>query len=151
MRSSKKNSNYLDKGKIIFIFNKSVNGFNTFCHRPADDESYETLSLLNDAGEKLYESFEAAIKRTLVNHFRERQACGMISWPEYIVKKKDIELMNRDALIALQTSENPTPLYAFVIDYNIIRRNAYSVTNAKKHKQYNVSKDKYCEVTARNT
>lgn len=146
MRSSKKNSNYLDKGKIIFIFNKSVNGFNTFCHRPVDDESYETLSLLNDAGEKLYESFEAAIKRTLVNHFRERQACGMISWPEYSAKKKDIELMSRDALIALQISENPTPLYAVVIDYTIIQRNAYSVTNAKKHKQYNVSKDKYCEV-----
>lgn len=145
MRSSKKNSNYLDKGKIIFIFNKSINKFNIFCRRPTDDESYETLSLLNDAGEKLYESFEAAIKRTLVNHFRERQACGMISWPEYSAKKKDIERMKRDDLIALQTSENPTPLYAVVIDYNIIQNNAYYVTNAKKHKQHNVSREKYCE------
>lgn len=146
MRISRKNSNYLDKGKIVFIFNKSVNDFNSFCRRPADDESYETLTLLNDAGEKLYESFEAAIKRVLVNHFRDKQTHGMISWPEYAAKKKDVEGMNRDSLITLQAFENPSPLHAVIIDYNIIRNNAYYVTNAKKHKQYNVIKDKYCEV-----
>lgn len=145
MRASRKNSNYLDKGKIVFVFNKSVNDFNAFCRRPADDESYETLSLLNEAGEKLYESFEAAIKRTLVNHFREKHAQGFISWPEYATKKKDIEGMNRDSLINLQTVENPLPIRSVIIDYNIIRNNAYFVTNAKKHKQHNVIKEKYCE------
>ncbi len=53
--------------------------------------------------------------------------------------------MNRDSLICLQAAENPSPFHAVIIDYNIIRNNAYYVTNAKKHKQYNVVKDKYCE------
>lgn len=146
MRSSTKYSNYLDKDKVVYIFNKSVSEFNAFCRRPADDESYETLSLLNDAGEKLYECFEAAIKRTLVTHFKAKQAARMISWPEYTRTKNDIERMNRDALLTLHATEKPTPLYVTPIDYNIIRNNAYYVTNAKKHKQCNVSKDKYYEV-----
>lgn len=145
MRTSRKNSNYLDKGKIVFIFNQSVNNFNTFCRRPNDDESYETLSLLNEAGERLYESFEAAIKRTLVNHFREKQANGTISWPEYAAKKRYIEGSDRNSLISMQKAENPSPFHAVIIDYNIIQNNAYHVTNAKKHKQHNVIKNKYCE------
>lgn len=145
LRASK-NSNYLDKSKIIFIFNKSVTNFNAFCRHSADDESYGTLSLLNDAGKELYESFEAAIKRTLVNHFSEKQNRGIISWSQYSEKKKQIEGSDRYNLIKLHNSENPTPFYEDFINYDIIKKNAYHVTNAIKHTQDNVRKEKYCEV-----
>ncbi len=146
MRVSKKNSNYMDKEKIIFLFNKSVSNYNAFCRLPADDQSFETLERLNTAGVGLFESFEAALKHTLVYHFKRKNIAHEISWPEFIAIKEKVEHMTRMDLINLLVKCDPERLCTTnTISYNIISSNAYSVTNGKKHMQINVLKEAYEE------
>lgn len=137
----------MDKGKIIFLFNRSVSKYNLFCSLSDDDQSYEALEQLNEAGMGLYECFEAAIKRTLVFYYKSKQSNKEITWSEFCAERDKIENMHRPELINRQNSLRISSFCPKIhISYAIINDNAFNVTNGKKHKQQNILKEAYEEV-----
>jgi hypothetical protein len=146
MRKSTSNSNYMDKDKIVFHYNQSVGYFNAYCKRDSDDESYETKSLINQAGTLLYQCFEAALKRHLVLLFKEGYDAGRIKWRDYENQKKSIEGMSRPQLIQLLNAQDPKHMQFTAVDFNLIDTNARRLTNAHKHELSNSSHIAYREV-----
>ncbi|AGA70736.1 hypothetical protein Desdi_3342 [Desulfitobacterium dichloroeliminans LMG P-21439] len=136
------NSNYMDKNKIVFYYNQSVELFNAYSRRDSEDASYKTLSLLNQAGTSLYQVFEAALKRYLVLINKEAYNNGQINWSEFQNNKKSIENMQRPDLIEMLGKQDPH-LHNISIDYEIINRNAFSITNRHKHELSNTQENSF--------
>lgn len=134
-KNSKIQVDYGSNQRIIFAYNQSITWYNEYRNKVKIDVDETVLSLLNNAGTKLYQSYEWALKNHLKSMYKKKFDNHEFTWKMY--KECINKLSNRETNIRYLMDQmllyaSPS-LQDTTINFEVIRQKIFGVYNNFKH------------------